>query len=93
MNVGIYRSPGDPRGRFVWGNSSLVEILGYPSFETLRQIAVTDIFTDPDGRKTSLRTSSGLDLCKQGDLYETGRRSRICVSVTALAKFDPARQN
>ncbi len=62
MNVGIYRSTGDPRGRFVWGNSSLVEILGYPSFETLRQIAVADIFTEPDGRKNSSMTSCGLDL-------------------------------
>jgi PAS domain-containing protein len=36
--VGVYRSTGDSRGRFIWGNSSLVRILGYPSLDTLKTI-------------------------------------------------------
>jgi PAS domain S-box-containing protein len=91
LNVGIYRSTGDPRGRFVWGNSSLVEILGYPSFETLQQIAVADIFTEPDGRKKLLEDLQRFGFVKNREIYlirDDG--NRICVSITALAKFDPA---
>ncbi|MDD1698298.1 MAG: PAS domain S-box protein, partial [Methanoregula sp.] len=91
MNVGIYRSTGDPRGRFVWGNSSLVEILGYPSFETLRQIAVTDIFTNPDGRKNLLEDLKRFGFVQNREIsMKRADGARICVSVTALAKFDPA---
>ena len=90
MKVGIYRSTGDPRGRFVWGNSSLVEILGYPSFETLRQIAVTDIFSDPDGRKNLLEDLKRFGFVQNREIsMKRADGARICVSVTALAKFDP----
>ncbi|HWS22724.1 MAG TPA: PAS domain S-box protein, partial [Methanoregula sp.] len=91
MNVGIYRSTGDPRGRFVWGNSSLVEILGYPSFETLRQIAVADIFSEPEGRKELLDDLQRFGFVKNREIHlirDDG--TRIWVSITALAKFDPA---
>jgi PAS domain S-box-containing protein len=89
MNVGIYRSTGDPRGRFVWGNSSLVEILGYPSFEILRQIAVADIFTEPDGRKKLLDDLQRFGFVKNRKIHlirDDG--TKIWVSITALAKFD-----
>ncbi len=91
MNIGIYRSTGDPRGRFVWGNSSLVEILGYPSFDTLQQIAVTDIFTEPDGRKNLLEDLKRFGFVQNREIsMKRADGARICVSVTALAKFDPA---
>jgi PAS domain S-box-containing protein len=91
MNIGIYRSTGDPKGRFVWGNSSLVEILGYPSFDTLQQIAVADIFTEPDGRKKLLEDLQRFGFVKNREIYlKRADGARICVSVTALAKFDPA---
>ena len=91
MNIGIYRSTGDPRGRFVWGNSSLVEILGYPSFDTLQQIAVTDIFTEPDGRKNLLEDLKRFGFVQNREIsMKRADGALICVSVTALAKFDPA---
>ena len=90
MNIGIYRSTGDPRGRFVWGNSSLVEILGYPSFDTLRQIAVTDIFSDPEGRKKLLEDLKRFGFVQNREIsMKRADGARICVRVTALAKFDP----
>jgi PAS domain S-box-containing protein len=91
MNIGIYRSTGDPMGRFVWGNSSLVEILGYPSFDTLQQIAVTEIFTEPDGRRKLLEDLQRFGFVKNREIsLNRADGARICVSVTALAKFDPA---
>ncbi len=87
--VGIYRSTGDPKGRFIWGNSSLVKILGYPSFDKLRQIGVADIFVEHDGRKRLLA-----DLREQGFVKNREIALRradgetISVLVTALARFD-----
>ena len=50
LDVGIYRSTGDPRGRFVWGNTTLLNILGYRSISDLREVPVIDVFNEPDGR-------------------------------------------
>ncbi len=92
MKIGMYRSTGDPKGRFVWGNTSLLDILGYPSFDMLRQIDVADLFAEPDGREKFLADLKTVRFCDEpGDISETGRRKQICVRVTALAKFNPDR--
>jgi PAS domain S-box-containing protein len=89
LKVGIYRSTGDPRGRFVWGNTALLQILGYQTMADLHGIDVVDVFSEPDGRKELLE-----------ELYRTGfvknrvlnlkkkDTTPITVSVTALAEFD-----
>lgn len=89
LNVGIYRTTGDPRGRFVWGNTTLLDILGYQTMADLHGIDVVDVFSEPDGRKELLE-----------ELYRTGfvknrilnlkrkDTTPITVSVTALAEFD-----
>jgi PAS domain S-box-containing protein len=90
ISVGFYRSTGDPMGRFIWGNSSLVRILGYPSFEQLSGVGIADIFVEQDGRKRLLD-----DLKKEGfvknreiALWKADGKP-INVLVTALARFDP----
>ena len=50
LNVGIYRSTGDPRGRFVWGNTALLNILGYTTMTDLQDVPVIDVFSDPVAR-------------------------------------------
>ncbi|MDD1697417.1 MAG: PAS domain S-box protein, partial [Methanoregula sp.] len=50
LNVGIYRSTAEPGGRFVWGNTALLDILGYNSLQDLGEIYVMDIFSLPSGR-------------------------------------------
>ncbi len=90
ISVGFYRSTGDPTGRFIWGNSSLVHILGYPSFEDLSRVGIADIFVDQDGRKRLLD-----DLKKDGFVKNRQIALRrvdgktVSVLVTALARFDP----
>jgi hypothetical protein len=37
LKVGIYRSTGDPSGRFIWGNTGLVSILGYENLVDSRE--------------------------------------------------------
>jgi PAS domain S-box-containing protein len=89
LKVGIYRSTGDPRGRFVWGNTALLHILGYQTMADLHGVDVVDVFSEPDGRKELLE-----------ELYRTGfvknrvlnlkkkDTTPVTVSVTALAEFD-----
>jgi PAS domain S-box-containing protein len=43
LNVGIYRSTGDPRGRFVWGNTALLHILGYTTISDLQDVPVIPV--------------------------------------------------
>jgi PAS domain S-box-containing protein len=88
ISVGVYRSTGDPQGRFVWGNSSLVEILGCSSLEALQKVPVAELFLERDGRKELLE-----DLKQQGFVKNRVLNLKrcdgapICVRVTATAVF------
>lgn len=89
LNVGIYRSTGDPRGRFVWGNTALLNILGYTTISDLQDVPVIDIFSDPAARLGLLDELRKKQFVKNRVLHL--RRPEglpISVSVTALAEFD-----
>jgi PAS domain S-box-containing protein len=91
IHIGVYRSTGDPKGRFIWGNSSLVRILGFPSLEKLQKIDVADIFVETEGRKKLLDELRSAGFVKNKEI--TLRRhegTTLVVSVTALAKIDDA---
>lgn len=89
INVGIYRSTGDPKGHFVWGNTALLDLLGYQSFRDLRGINVIDIFSEPDGRKELLEELKESGFVKNRILHLKRRDGRpITVCITALAEFD-----
>ncbi|MGA7799169.1 MAG: PAS domain S-box protein [Methanoregula sp.] len=89
MNVGVYRSTGDPRGRFVWGNTALLQILGYGSMEDLREINVTDVFSEPDGRMQLLDELRRNGFVKNRVLsLKRTDDTPVKVSVTALAEFN-----
>jgi PAS domain S-box-containing protein len=93
LHIGVYRSTGDPRGRFIWGNTSLVRILGFPSLEKLKEIDVADIFAESEGRKKLLDELQSTGFVKNKEI--TLRRpdgNTLTVSVTALAKFDKSGQ-
>ncbi len=93
LTVGIYRSTGDPQGRFVWGNTALLDILGYPSMEDLQSINVVDIFTVPVARRTLLLELQQQGFVKNRILHLKRRDGRpITVSVTALAEFNAAKE-
>ena len=89
IHIGIYRSTGDPKGRFIWGNTSLVRILGFPSLEKLQKIDVADIFAETEGREKLLDELQSAGFVKNKEI--TLRRhdgTTLSVSVTALAKID-----
>lgn len=90
VNVGVYRSTGDVRGRFVWGNSSLVGILGYSSFDHLSEIDIAEIFIDLDERRKYLSELQKSGFVKNRELQlKRADGSTIWVLVTALAQIDP----
>jgi PAS domain S-box-containing protein len=89
LKVGIYRSTGDPRGRFVWGNTALLQILGYQTITDLHGIDVISVFSEPDGRKELLEELYRTGFVKNRVLNLRKKDSTpITVSVTALAEFD-----
>jgi len=89
LNVGIYRSTGDPRGRFVWGNTALLNILGYQSISDLRDIPVAEIFNQPDGRRELLDDLRKNRFVKNRILdLKKPDGTKFSVNVTALAEFD-----
>lgn len=89
LNVGIYRSTGDPRGRFVWGNTALLNILGYPTMYDLQDVPVIDVFSDPSARLELLDELRKQHFVKNRVLHlKKPEGTLISVSVTALAEFD-----
>lgn len=89
LNVGIYRSTGDPRGRFVWGNTALLNILGYTTISDLQDIPVIDVFSDPAARLGLLEELRKKQFVKNRVLHlRRPDGTPISVSVTALAEFD-----
>jgi PAS domain S-box-containing protein len=89
LNVGIYRSTAEPGGRFVWGNTALLDILGYNSLQDLGEINVMDIFSKPSGRLELIDELQKSGFVKNRILRLKRRdNTPIMVSVTALAEFD-----
>lgn len=89
LNVGVYRSTGDPKGKFIWGNRSLVEILGYPSLDQLQKMKVSEIFRENNGRRKHLDELRSSGFVKNKEIpLKRADGSIIWVSVTALAQFD-----
>lgn len=88
LDVGIYRSTGDPKGRFVWGNTALLNILGYQSISDLREIPVEDVFDAPTGRAELLSDLQKNRFVKNRVLHlKKPDGSLFSVNVTALAEF------
>jgi PAS domain S-box-containing protein len=89
INVGVYRSTGDLKGQFIWGNTFLVRILGFSSLEKLKEIDISDIFVEPDGRKKLLDELQSTGFIKNREISLRRPDGNILiVSVTALAKFN-----
>jgi PAS domain S-box-containing protein len=89
LNVGIYRSTGDARGRFVWGNTALLNILGYTTISDLQDVPVIDVFSDPAARLELLDELRKKQFVKNRILHlRRPEGTPISVSVTALAEFD-----
>jgi PAS domain S-box-containing protein len=89
LDIGIYRSSGDPDGRFIWGNTGLISILGFEDLADLTGVPVRDLFQRPGGRKALLRELKEKKFVKNRLLNLRKKDGTpVKVSVTALAEFD-----
>jgi len=89
LDFGIYRSSGRSFGRFIWGNTGLISILGYEDLADLQGVPVRDLFVKPGGRKELLKELREKRFVKNR-LLTLRRKDEVpvTVSVTALAEFD-----
>ncbi|MDH7510979.1 MAG: PAS domain S-box protein [Methanolinea sp.] len=90
INVGVYRSTGDPEGKFVWGNTSLVGILGFESMDLLKDISVSSLFSEAGGRTELLAALKRDGFVKNRKIQLRRPDGRVIhVLVTAIATFNP----
>lgn len=90
INVGVYRSTGDPDGRFVWGNTSLLRILGYDTLDDLQGVPVSELFVHAGGRAELIAELRQHGFVKNREIIlRKADGSPIHVLVTALATFAP----
>jgi PAS domain S-box-containing protein len=89
INVGVYRSTGDPAGRFIWGNTSLIRILGYNSLESIQEVPVAQFFIHVHGRDELLHELREKGFVRNRELLLKKADGLVAhVLVTALATFD-----
>ena len=88
INVGVYRSTGDPEGRFLWGNTSLIRILGYPSVQSVQNVPVSDLSIKAHGREELLRDLKEKGFVRNREILLKRQDGSVAyVLVTALATF------
>jgi PAS domain S-box-containing protein len=89
LNMGMYRSTADPQGRFLWGNTSFINILGYDSMNELQGITVIEIFAQPETRKEILQELKRKGYVKNKIVHLKRKdQSPVVVSVTAVAEVN-----
>jgi len=90
INVGVYRSTGDPMGKFIWGNTSLLRILGYKTLDDLQEVTVSEIFARSTGREELLAELRQRGFVKNREIVlRKADDTVIHVLVTALATYSP----
>ncbi len=89
LNVGIYRSP--PKGRFIEINPAIVRILGYNSYDELKNTLVTAIYQNARDRKLFLKKINTYGSVKNEELHLKKKDGTpIIAQVTARAHRNEA---
>jgi PAS domain S-box-containing protein len=89
LNVGVYRSTGDYKGRYLQVNRAMVKIFGYESIQEFMRIPIVNVYRQPQDRKKFLEKikefgyvrNEELDLCKRDG-------TPVKASVTAAVQYD-----
>jgi PAS domain S-box-containing protein len=89
VNIGIYRSTGGPRGRFLQANPTMIKMFGYDSGEEFLNVPLYELYQDREERKRFVEK-----IQKQGFVKDEKLRLRkrdgtfIWGSVTAKVQDD-----
>ncbi len=89
VNVGVYRSTGTPKGRFLQANPAIAKMFGYDSVREFMKLDVSELYQDSEERKLFVD-----EIIRQGFVRDKELRLKrkdgtpIWGSVTANAQFD-----
>ena len=50
LNVGVYRNSVGPKGKFLEANSAIIDMFGYDNRDEFLNVAVSDLYLNPDSR-------------------------------------------
>lgn len=89
LNVGVYRNTGDFPGRFIQANPAMVKMFGYNSSEEFMNIAVSDLYQNPQERRLLIEEVRQFGHVKDRELALRKKDgSPIWASISATAQRD-----
>jgi PAS domain S-box-containing protein len=89
VNIGIYRNTPGPHGRFMQVNPALARIFGFESPEEMLDIAVSELYQEPEDRKKYIEEIQQQGLVKDKIIAMKQKDgTSIWCSVTARAQYD-----
>ncbi len=89
VNVGVFRTTGDPEGHFVQVNPALVKMFGYKSLKELLKIKVQELYHDRKDRLGLIKELKRKKFVKNREiLMEKKDGKPIWVSIYARAQSD-----
>jgi len=89
LNVGVYRTTGEYRGRYLQVNPAMIKIFGYESVEEFMNVAISELYRDPEGRIKFVNKIKEFGYVRNEELALRKKDGTpITVSVTAAAQFE-----
>ncbi len=89
LNVGVYRSTGEHRGRYLQVNPAMIKIFGYEAIEDFMNVTITDLYREPEDRRTFVDKIKEFGYVRNEELALRKKDGTpITVSVTAVAQFE-----
>ncbi len=89
VNVGVYRTTGDPEGHFVQVNPAMVKMFGCKSLKELLETKVLDLYHDRKERKKFIKELKRKKFVRNREILMQKKDGKsIWVSVYARAQFN-----
>jgi len=85
VNIGVFRTTGDPEGRFIQANPALVKMFGFDSIEELLKIRVMELYKNPEERKLFIQELTQKGFVRNKELL-LQKRNGIPMWVSVYAK-------
>ncbi|MGA3208220.1 MAG: PAS domain S-box protein [Syntrophales bacterium] len=89
VNVGVYRSTGDPKGYYLQVNPAMLKIFGYESLNEFMGVSISDLYVEPEGRKRFTDKIKEMGYVRNEELVLRKKDGTpIMASVTATVQYD-----
>jgi PAS domain S-box-containing protein len=89
VNVGVYRSTGDPKGHYLQVNPAMLKIFGYESLDEFMSMPISDLYVDPEGRKSFTDKIKKMGYVRNEEMVLRKKDGTpIMASVTSTVQYD-----